>query len=318
LSASDDDNLLVGFDTHDDAGVYRLSDEQALVVTTDIITPPTDDPETFGRVAAANALSDVYAMGGTPLTCLNIMAFPADKLGGEVMAGIVTGAAEKIAEAGAVLAGGHTIDDPEPKFGLAVTGTVHPDSIWRNSTAKAGDVLILTKPIGSGVILNANLKGWVSVADLEACLEVLVTLNRTAAVVAGAFPVTAATDITGFGLGCHALEMARGAGVCLRFDFPAIEVLGGALAMYERGMTTGSNLANRQMVADSVVFTAPRTASEQELIFDPQTNGGLLLAVRADAADALVIRLRDAGVEAANRVGTVVDAEGRARVEFSG
>ncbi len=311
-----DGNLIVGFGTHDDAGVYRLSPDQALVVTTDIITPPTDDPELFGRVAAANALSDVYAMGGRPVTCLNIMALPVDKLGVEVVAGIVHGAAEKISEAGAVLAGGHTIDDPEPKFGLAVTGVIHPDAVWRNSTAQVGDALILTKPIGSGVLLNANLKGWVPAGELDVCLKSLVTLNRAAAEVARDFHVHAATDVTGFGLGCHALEMARGANVSLRVDFAAVATFEGALRMFERGVTTGANATNREMAADRVIFAAPRTGPEQELIFDPQTNGGLLLAVADDQAERLVAGLQEAGVGAACRIGSVVDAEGLPRVEF--
>ena len=316
MSISTDDNLIVGFDTHDDSGVYRLSDELALVVTTDLITPPTDDPELFGRIAAANALSDIYAMGGRPVTCLNILGFPADKLGTEVMTGILRGATEKISEAGAVLAGGHTIDDPEPKFGLAVTGVIHPDSVWRNSNAEVGDALVLTKPIGSGVILNANLRGLVPERALEVCLDSLAELNRTAADVARAFAVHAATDVTGFGLGCHALEMARGANVCFQLDFAAVAQFDGALAMYERGVSTGSNAGNRDMATGDVVFVAPRTASEEELVFDPQTNGGLLFAVADDAADDLLARLHDAGIGAASRIGQVVDADDRPRVEF--
>ena len=162
LPVGTDPNLIVGYATSDDAGVYRLSESEAIVVTADFITPPTDDPETFGRVAAANAISDVYAMGGRPLVCVNLVAFPSKKLPTETLAGVIRGAQQKIAESGAVLAGVHTVEDPEPKFGLAVTGLVHPDRVWTNAGARAGDALVLTKPIGSGVILNANLKGWVS------------------------------------------------------------------------------------------------------------------------------------------------------------
>lgn len=287
-----------------------------MVVTTDIITPITDDPELFGRVGAANALSDVYAMGGRPLTCLNILAFPGDKLPAEVAAGIVHGASETIRAAGAVLAGGHTIDDPEPKFGLAVTGVVHPDAVWRNSTAQIGDALVLTKPIGTGVILNANLKGWVGEDDLASCLDSLATLNRAAAEVAQGFNVHAATDVTGFGLGCHALEMAQGANVGLQFEYRDLVFFDGALAMYERGVTTGSNASNRSMAGSQVAFTSPLTASQQELVFDPQTNGGLLLAVPEEEADVLVARLQESGVGAARRVGSVVEAGNEPRVEF--
>ncbi|MFC1665188.1 selenide, water dikinase SelD, partial [Pseudomonadota bacterium] len=166
LPSVTDPNLIVGFDTNDDAGVYRLTDELAIVVTADFITPPFDDPVLFGQIAAANAISDVFAMGGRPITCVNLVAFPSEKLGEDVLAAIINGAREKIHEAGAVLVGGHTVDDPEPKFGLAVTGVVHPERCWTNSGVHPGDALVLTKPIGSGVLLNANLKGWVADDDL--------------------------------------------------------------------------------------------------------------------------------------------------------
>ena len=181
-----DPNLLVGYETSDDAGVYRLDDNTALVVTADFITPPVDDPFVFGQIGAANSLSDVYAMGGRPLTCLNLVGFPSAQLGPEVLEGIVEGALTKITEAGAVLAGGHTTDDEEPKFGLAVTGIVHPDRIWRNTGCRPGDVLILTKPVGSGVLFNANLKGWVSEGAMGECIAVLRALNRAAADAASA------------------------------------------------------------------------------------------------------------------------------------
>ena len=181
LPRKSDPNLLVGFETSDDAGVYRLGEDTAMVVTADFITPPVDDPFTFGQIGAANSLSDVYAMGGRPVVCLNLIGFPSDDLGPEVLHGIVEGALSKITEAGAVLAGGHTTNDDEPKFGLSVTGVVHPDRYWRNAGALAGDALILTKPIGSGVIFNANLKGLLSPEALEETLAVLTDLNRTAA-----------------------------------------------------------------------------------------------------------------------------------------
>ena len=305
LPSVTDPNLIVGYDTSDDAGVYRLTDELAIVVTADFITPPFDDPELFGRIAAANALSDVYAMGGRPLTCLNLVCFPADKLGPEVLAGIIRGARETIDEAGAVLAGGHTVEDPEPKFGLSVTGVVHPDRCWRNSSARPGDALILTKPIGSGVLLNANLKGWVEAADLRRCQQQVVTLNRVAAEVAADFDVHAATDITGFGLAGHVLEVARGSRVAIHLCYRDIPLMSGAQAMYERGMTTGSNASNRLLVQDELVLPDSLTAAAQELLFDPQTNGGLLLSLAADAADSLVQQLHDAGVVDAVRIGTV-------------
>lgn len=315
MSAETDENLIVGIDTHDDAGVYRLSEELALVVTTDLIPPPTDDPERFGRIAAANALSDVYAMGGRPVTCLNILCFPTSSLDSNIMAGILHGASEKISEAGAVLAGGHTLEDPEPKFGLAVTGIVNPAKVWRNSTAKVGDALVLTKPIGSGVILNANLKGWVDERRLDGCLNTLETLNGQAAQLAREFPVHAATDVTGFGLGCHALEMARGASVGVQLDFLQVPQFDGALEMYEREVTTRANASNRETAGSEVVFSGPLSKAEEELVFDPQTNGGLLFAVPDTVAEKLVTRLRDAGIRAASRVGQVVEVDGAPCVE---
>jgi selenide,water dikinase len=300
-----DPNLIVGYATSDDAGVYRLNDELAIVVTADFITPPFDDPVLFGQIGAANAMSDVYAMGGRPLTCLNIVGFPSKHLGADILAGIISSAADKITEAGAVLAGGHTVDDLEPKFGLAVTGVVHPERCWRNDRAQIGDALILTKPIGSGVILNANLEKWVAAADLTACIESLVSLNKTAAEVAGQFDVHAATDVTGFGFACHALEMARGAKLQFETTFSSIPQFDGALAMYQRGVTTGSNPANREMAGDDVDFAHSFTPIEQELLFDPQTNGGLLFSVPESQADDLVAALRNAGMLHAACIGGV-------------
>ncbi len=308
LPSGEDPDLIVGYDTNDDAGVYRLSETQALVVTADFITPPTDDPETFGRIAAANAISDVYAMGGRPVTCVNLVAFPSKKLPASTLAGIIRGAQEKIREAGAVLAGGHSVEDPEPKFGLAVTGLVHPEKVWTNAGARPGDSLVLTKPVGSGVLLNANLKGWVSEPDMAACIASLETLNRRAAEVAAGFPVHAATDITGFGVAGHVLEMARGAGRVFRLRHDALPVLSGALATYRRGMTTGSNASNEELVGPHLRFHRELDAAERSLYFDPQTNGGLLFALAADQAEALLDALRRAGLEAAAIIGSVLEA----------
>lgn len=305
LPATADPNLIVGFDTNDDAGVYRLTEELAVVATADFITPPFDDPELFGRIGAANALSDVFAMGARPLVCVNLVCFPADKLGGEVLAGIISGAHRTIEEAGAVLVGGHTVSDPEPKFGLAVTGIVHPEQCWTNAGARVGDALILTKPIGSGVLLNANLKGWVDEADLSACSQVLTELNRVSAETASDFTVHAATDVTGFGLAVHALEMAQAADVTVELVFDDIPFMSGAAQMYKKGMTTGSNASNRQTVKPRVAWERALDSTGEELLFDPQTNGGLLLSVSEAEADTLVKALREAGVMMATRVGSV-------------
>jgi selenide,water dikinase len=302
-----DPNLIVGYDTSDDAGVYRVTEELAIVVTADFITPPSDDPELFGRIGAANAMSDVYAMGGRPVACVNLVAFPSGKLGNDVLGGIVSGASQMINEAGAVLAGGHTIDDPEPQFGLAVTGIVHPERCWRNSGARPGDALVLTKRIGSGVLLNANLKGWAPEPALTTCIDSLVTLNRIAAEVAADVGVHAATDITGYGLACHTLEMARGAKATFAISLADVPVFDGARAMYERGVTTRSNRANRQMSEGDISFARSVTVVEEELLYDPQTNGGLLFAVAESKADVLVARLKDAGVSCTARIGMVVE-----------
>lgn len=304
LPQQTDPNLLVGFETSDDAGVYQLNDTQALVTTADFITPPADDPRLFGQIAAANALSDVYAMGGRPLTCLNLLAFPFNKLGQGILQGIIAGAAEKILEAGAVLAGGHSIEDEEPKFGLAVTGVVHPQQIWRNNRAQIGDVLLLTKSLGSGVLLNANLKGWVSQEAIEECFQQLATLNRVAAEVLQAFNVHAATDITGFGLAGHALEIAQGSKVTIEIMTERLPWLPEAAAMYERGMTTGANEANRKLVQADVVFPAQQVI--QELLIDPQTSGGLLVSLPAEEVESALNKLHKAGVTNACSIGQVI------------
>lgn len=306
LPKAADPNLLVGFETGDDAGVYRIDAQTALVHTADIITPPVDDPVVFGRIAAANALGDIYAMGGRPLTCLNLIGFPSRDLGPEILAGIVAGALEKITEAGAVLAGGHTMDDDEPKFGLSVTGIVHPQRFWRNAGAQAGDLLLLTKPIGSGVLFNANLKGWVDTDAMSMCLDIVSTLNKVAAdVLSTTASVHAATDVTGFGLAGHALEMARGSGVSLHFDLAKLPLLPQALAMYERGMTTGVNVANHEQVDSFARFEGEVSAAMSEMLVDPQTSGGLLVAISPDQAETTLARLHNAGVEHAGIVGRV-------------
>jgi len=296
---------MVGFHTSDDAGVYRLTDDMALVTTADFITPPVDDPFVYGQIAAANAISDVYAMGGRPLTCLNLVAFPSGKLPPEVLHGIVAGAVDKITEAGAVLIGGHTIEDDEPKFGLAVNGIVHPDKIWTNAGARPGDRLVLTKPIGSGVLFNANIKGWVSEEALNACIAHLITLNRKACEIMQGFDIHAATDVTGFGLAGHSLEMARASGVVLALMMDRLPVMHEALEMYRRGVNTGVNPHNRRMVQDHLRLSGEWPSWQQEILYDPQTSGGLLAAVAAGAADDLVAALRAAGLAQAGIIGDV-------------
>jgi selenide,water dikinase len=303
IPADGDPNLLVGFDTSDDAGIYRLDDHQALVMTADFITPPVDDPFIFGQIAASNSVSDIYAMGGKPLACLNLVCFPSDKLGAEVLQGIIEGAHERIREAGAVLVGGHTVDDNEPKFGLSVTGLVQPDRYWSNAGARAGDSLILTKPIGSGVILNANLKKKVSDVALRECLNKLIDLNATSSRIFADFNVSAATDITGFGLSGHALEIARGSDVLIKIDSSTLPIFDEAEMRYDKGFTTGSNKINRAQAEPYTSFGSNITGSFSELLMDPQTSGGLLVAVPDSEAEQAVTALKDAGIEDAVIIG---------------
>jgi selenide,water dikinase len=305
LPKVDDPNLLVGFATNDDAGIYRLNEEIALITTADFITPPVDDPYIYGQIAAANAISDVYAMGGRPITCLNLAGFPSKKLDQEILQKIIAGAFSKITEAGAVLAGGHTIEDDEPKFGLAVNGIVHPDKYWTNSGAKSGDVLILTKPIGSGVLFNANLKGWVSQEAMHQCIAMLTMLNRAAAEIIGQFPVNAVTDVTGFGLAGHCFEMALASNVRLEISIGDVPLMRESLAMYEKGMSTGMNSPNRKMVEKHTLFNKVLAPWRQEIFYDPQTSGGLLVAVSRGEGEKLIEALRSGGVKRAEIIGNV-------------
>ena len=297
--------MLVGYETSDDAGVYRLTDDLAIIMTADYITPPVNDPFIYGQIAAANAISDVYAMGGKPIACLNLVSFPSNKLPPEVLHQIVAGALSKINEAGAVLAGGHSVEDDEPKFGLAVTGIVHPDKFWTNKGAQPGDALILTKPIGSGVLFNANIKKWVSKEAMEACLSILITLNRTAAEVMSGFDIHAATDVTGFGLAGHGLEIAKASGINLEISIKDLPIMDEALTMYKKGVTTGVNAYNRQMVEQHLWLETDLPPWHEEIVFDPQTNGGLLMAVLETQAEDLVNALHAKGVTAAKIIGNV-------------
>jgi selenide,water dikinase len=316
LPKNKDPNLLVGYETSDDAGVYRLTDDLAIIMTADFITPPVNDPYIYGQIAAANAISDVYAMGGKPVACLNLVSFPSNKLEPEVLHQIVAGALSKITEAGAVLAGGHSVEDDEPKFGLSVTGIVHPKKIWTNKGAQSGDVLILTKPIGSGVLFNANLKKWVSKEAMEACLSILIMLNRTAAEVMSGFDIHAATDVTGFGLAGHGFEMAKASMVCLEISIKDLPIMDEALEMYKRGMTTGVNAYNRQMVEQHFRLETDLSPWHEEIIFDPQTSGGLLVAVTQAQGENLVNALRAKGVTAAKIIGNVHDLKAGIHLRF--
>ena len=265
-------NLLVGFDTCDDAAVYRVSDEIAVISTVDFITPPVDDPIWFGRIAAANSLSDIYAMGGRPITALNLIMFPSKKLGMEVLKAILEGGFEKVAEAGASLAGGHSVEDDEPKYGLAVTGIVSPKGVLTNAGAKPGDLLILTKPLGTGVLFNACRSGKLPWDELEPVLSQVAALNSTAMEIALKSGVHSCTDITGFGILGHTLEMARASSVAITLEFSALPFYPNAMDMYRKGETTGSNRPNQELVEDflrSVCQAIPKNSINRFSIHRP-------------------------------------------------
>jgi len=309
LEASNDPDLLVGYDTRDDAAVYRVAPEIALISTVDYITPPVNDPYWFGQIAAANSLSDVYAMGGKPLTALNLVMFPSKKLDMGFLKEILRGGSDKVLEADASMAGGHSVDDNEPKYGLAVTGSVHPDRILTNCSAQVGDALILTKPLGTGVLFNANRSGKLAYPELEAILPQIAALNRRAMEVALKFEIHACTDVTGFGILGHTLELVQGSDVQIDLIYDHLPFYPNALRMYQKGETTGSNKANRKLAAGFWEMATDKSAEEQALLFDPQTSGGLLVAVTDSQADDLIARLKKEGVEAAVRVGAVVAGE---------
>ena len=284
LPRQNDPNVLVGFDTSDDAGVYLLSEDCALVQTVDFFTPIVDDPYLFGAIAAANALSDVYAMGGRPITSLTILAWPST---GEFedLAGILQGGAEKMKEAQCTILGGHSITDDEPKFGYAVTGLIHPAKVKPNANAKPGDVLLLTKPLGTGVISTALKKGLASIAHVDASIDSMTTLNRWAAEAMAQVEVNSVTDVTGFGLLGHGREMALASHVTLEIDSTLLQFLPGAVAYSKLGAIPGGLKNNREFCGLSVTVDPAVSAEIENLLFDPQTSGGLLISLpEKDAA----------------------------------
>jgi selenide,water dikinase len=282
--AADHPDLLVGLGTPDDAAVYRLDDDRALIFTTDFFTPIVDDPYHYGAIAAANALSDVYAMGGTPLIALNIAALPPD-LPLDVSARIMLGLAEKVREAGAVIAGGHTIQDKEPKVGLAVVGLAHPDRLLTKSGARPGELLVLTKPLGTGCITTAAKRDLAEAAHLAEAVTWMMTLNRAAGESALAAGAHSATDITGFGFIGHASEIARSSRVTLHLDFDRVPWLSGAYPCAEQWIFPGGSSANKAAYENGVRFSDGISEAELMLLFDAQTSGGLLIALPADRLD---------------------------------
>jgi selenide,water dikinase len=308
LKVSDDPDLLVGYDTSDDAAVYRVAPDIALISTVDYITPPVDDPYWFGQIAAANSLSDVYAMGGQPLTCLNLVMFPSKILAMDMLKEILKGGNSKVREAGASMAGGHSVDDNEPKYGLAVTGSVHPDRILTNKGCRAGDALVLTKPLGTGVLFNAGRSGKLPYPELESILPQVAALNGKAMEVALKFDIHACTDVTGFGILGHSLEMALGSGLQINLTYDRLSFYPNAIKMYQKGESTGSNKANRRLAQGRWEPAVSMTTAQEELLFDPQTSGGLLLALPEGQCPDLLTGLKDIGIEAAAYVGDVVES----------
>lgn len=299
IAPGSSDALMLGFETSDDAAVWRLSDDSAALLTVDFFTPIVDDPYDFGRITAANALSDIYAMGGRPLTAMNLLAFPCS-MGAEIVGEVVRGGAEKVAEAGAVTVGGHTIDDKEPKFGLSVFGVVHPDKVVRNRGAQAGDVLVLTKPIGTGLVATALKRGLETEESAREVIESMATLNRAACEAMVEIGVHAGTDVTGFGLLGHVHEMAEASGCAVELDAGAVPLFERALDYAEQGVAPGRTA---EIVAWADPFTRWESALARDVwmrvLCDPQTSGGLLIAVAEARADALVAAVEARGGSAA-------------------
>lgn len=306
-------NLLVGIEKLDDAGVYKITDKIALVQTLDFFTPIVDDPFLFGQIAAANALSDVYAMGGSPVTAMNIVCFPSTKLDKSILAEIIKGGITKIREAGAVLAGGHSIMDNEIKYGLSVTGLVNPDKIWKNSAARAGDKLILTKPLGCGILSTAIKQGRITEAEAKEATDSMSRLNKPAAEVFLRHRISACTDVTGFSLMGHGLEMAEGSGVTVRLHSGAIPLMEGILDFAKEDIVPGGAHRNKKYYGPRVRFEDGMLLP-QEVLFDPQTSGGLLACVHADEAEECVRELLLAGCVKAAIVGEVVKKKEKALI----
>jgi selenide,water dikinase len=301
-----DPNLLVGLDRADDAGVYRISDELALVQTIDFFPPMVDDPYSFGQIAAANALSDIYAMGGTPKTAMNVVAFPAKTMDISILRTIIEGGLNKMREAGVVLIGGHTVEDSELKYGLSVTGFIHPDRILTKKNLQVGDRLILTKPVGTGIISTAIKAGLADQALTDKVTLAMATLNRDAALTMQEFPVHACTDITGFGFLGHLAEMVVDSGYGVRIKAADVPLYPEALEWAAMGLIPAGAYNNRSFRGAFVDFGTNVAQRVQDLLFDPQTSGGLLITVAAAEAERLVAALKARGIECAAIVGEVV------------
>jgi len=305
-----DENVIVGLDRADDAGVYRVSDDLALIQTVDFFTPVVDDPYWFGQIAAANALSDVYAMGGVPKTAMNLVGFPVTEMDLSVLRRIIQGGIDKLTEAGVVLIGGHSVADRELKFGFSVTGYVHPDRVLVKRNLRPSDRLVLTKPLGTGIV-NTAVKAALAPPELiDRVTRLMAALNRDAAGIMSRFDVGACTDVTGFGLLGHLAEMVAGSGRGVRIAAANVPMMPEALEFASMGLIPAGAYRNREFRESMIVFAETVERSRRDVLFDPQTSGGLLIAVREAQADALVAALRQGGVENAAEIGEVMDAGG--------
>jgi len=305
LHLPEDPDILVGFETHDDAGVYKVNDDLALVVTTDFFPPVCSDPYEFGQIAAANSISDVYAMGGKPVIALNIMMFPASKLPMEAFAEILKGGADKASEAGVKIIGGHTIDDYPPKYGLAVTGYVHPKKIITNSGARAGDALILTKPLGTGIILAGQRLGIAGEKDINEAKRQMKLLNRTGAEVMKKFSIRGATDVTGFGLAGHALKMARASKVTITLDMKKVPLIGSTYKIIDEGCIPGAAFRNLDFADPDTRFAEDLDYNLKMIAFDAQTSGGLLMCVPQNLTESVLSDLHAAGLTSSAVIGSI-------------
>lgn len=299
-------NLLVGTDTKDDAGIYKLTDDIAIIQTVDFFTPIVDDPYKFGQIAAANALSDVYAMGGQPKTVLNIVGFPVDQLDGDILAQILQGSADKVREAGAVVAGGHSIDDDEPKFGLSVTGVVHPEQFYKNIGAKPGDTLVLTKPIGIGIQTTAIKQEKLPEDQEHKVTETMTELNKTAAEILQTYHPNAVTDVTGYGLLGHASEIAKGSAVSLNIHAGDVPVLPGTYELAEQKVVPGGSKKNHRWLLDDVSYDDNIDEPTQLILCDAVTSGGLLISLPEAEANDYVRDMHEQGLTETAIIGEVI------------
>lgn len=301
------ENVIVGLDRADDAGVYKISEDLALIQTVDFFTPVVDDPYWFGQIAAANALSDVYAMGGTPKTAMNLVAFPVTTMDMSVLRQIIQGGLDKLIEADVVLIGGHSIEDKELKYGLSVTGFVHPKQVLTKKNLRPGDRLVLTKPLGTGIINTAIKAGMASRELTDRVTRFMACLNRTAAAIMSNFNINACTDVTGFGLLGHLAEMICGSGMSVRVFSDQVPVIPEALEFADMGLIPAGAYRNREFRETMIACADSVKRSQQDVLVDPQTSGGLLISVNADHVDQLIRAMKDAGISDASQIGEVLN-----------